>query len=74
MLVLSRCTSQQITLTVPPSTTATEIKVQVVEVRGNRTRLGLMAARSVRILRDELLPHSPTAQNATAAPASNADR
>lgn len=50
MLVLSRRKQQRIKL-------GESIVVTVVEVNGDRVRLGIEAPREVRVLRDELEPH-----------------
>ena len=48
MLVLSRKANEEIVI-------AGEIRVRVLEVHGNRVRIGIEAPRDVTILRDELI-------------------
>ena len=59
MLVLSRKKSESIKVTIPAGTLITadlEIDLMVVDVRGDKVRLGLTAPKVVRLLREELLP------------------
>jgi carbon storage regulator CsrA len=54
MLVLSRKKDEVVQITVPPSAVAQVIKVMVVEVRPDKTRIGFEADRSVIIHREEI--------------------
>lgn len=54
MLVLSRKKNEGIIITVPPSTEPTIVEVVVVEVRGDKTRIGLTADEKVVIHRKEV--------------------
>lgn len=52
MLVLSRRVGEEILI-------GGHIKVQVTKIDGNRVSIGVVAPKSVRVLRAELEPHSP---------------
>lgn len=54
MLVLSRKKSERIVITVPPSGVAQTVEVLVIEIRGDKVRLGAHADRSVIIHRKEV--------------------
>ena len=54
MLVLSRRIDEGITITVPPSPHAQSISVKVIEIRGDKVRIGFEAEKSVIIHRDEI--------------------
>ena len=54
MLVLSRNRHQRVIITVPPSPVARKIVATVVEVRGDKVRLGLAADKDVEIHREEI--------------------
>lgn len=54
MLVLSRCKDQRIRITVPPSLEPQVIEMLVVEIRGDKARLGFYADKSVAIHRLEV--------------------
>ena len=55
MLVLSRYTDESVRI-------GEDVEVMVVEVRGDRVRLGIVAPKNVEILRSELLPRKTTNQ------------
>ena len=59
-LVVKRFEGEAVTLTVPPSTEPTTIRVILSEVahRSCSARLAMVAPRVVKILRDELLPRA----------------
>ncbi len=54
MLVLSRRLHQSVIITVPPSTVAQRVEVQVVEIDGRAVRLGFNAAPEVAVNRQEI--------------------
>lgn len=54
MLVLTRSRSEQIVCDVPPSSVAQRIVITMVEIRGERARLGVDAPFNVAIRRAEL--------------------
>lgn len=58
MLVLSRKPGEQILV-------GDNITITVVEVRGNRVKLGFQAPRSVGVVRSELEPRSPLGRPST---------
>ncbi len=55
MLVLSRRIGEKIVI-------AGDIQVQVLEVSGNRVRLGIVAPDDCRVMRSERLPPAPSVQ------------
>ena len=58
MLVLSRKKGESIKVTIPEGTLITEdmeIDLMVVDIRGDKVRLGLEAPQVVRLLREELV-------------------
>lgn len=54
MLVLSRKHNEGITIKVPPSQQEQVIKITVIEVRGDKVRIGVDADRSVSVHRNEV--------------------
>jgi carbon storage regulator len=54
MLVLSRKLDERIQITVPPSAVPQIIQLLIIEVRGDKVRIGLNADRSVMIHREEI--------------------
>jgi carbon storage regulator CsrA len=54
MLVLSRKASEVVQITVPASTEPQVIRVMVVEVRGDKARIGFAADKSIMIHREEI--------------------
>ena len=54
-LTLSRRVGEGVTITVPASNTATEVKVRSARVRGQQTQLSISAPEGTKIMRDELL-------------------
>lgn len=54
LLVLSRKVSEGITITVPPSTETQTILLKLVEIRGDKSRIGIDADRSIAVHRDEI--------------------
>ena len=54
MLVLSRQIAETIVMTVPASAQPTTIEVRLCDVRGDRARLGVDAAREVIVDRSEV--------------------
>jgi carbon storage regulator len=54
MLVLTRQPDEGCVITFPPSATEQRVRVVVVDVRGDRTRLGFEAEREIAIHRDEV--------------------
>ncbi len=54
MLVLSRKASEVVQITVPAGTEPQVIRVMVVEVRGDKARIGFNADKSVMIHREEI--------------------
>ena len=54
MLVLSRTLGEEVVIFVPPSSGPQEIRVMLVEIRGNKIRLGFTADKSVVIHRKEI--------------------
>lgn len=54
MLVLSRKLDERIQITVPPSSVPQVIKLLVIEIRGDKVRIGLNADKSVMIHREEI--------------------
>lgn len=54
MLVLSRQRDQSVVITVPPSDKPQEITVTVVDIRGDKVRLGFAADASVPVHRKEV--------------------
>lgn len=54
MLVLSRVKDEEIVIEVPPSSTPTTIQVIVVDVRGDKVRLGINAPKEVPVHRKEV--------------------
>lgn len=54
MLVLSRKKSEQVIITVPPSTSPTTITVTTVETKGDTARIGFDAPKEVTINRKEV--------------------
>ena len=54
ILILSRKANEVVQITVPPSTEPQVIRVMVVEVRGDKARIGFAADRSVMIHREEI--------------------
>ena len=54
MLVLSRKADEGVTITVPPSAVQQQILVKVIEIRGDKARIGYYAPQTVRINRDEI--------------------
>lgn len=54
MLVISRQRDEDVVIVVPPSETPTEIRVALVDLRGDKARLGFLAPRQVQIDRLEL--------------------
>lgn len=79
LLVLSRKKNESVVCTVPPSETETVINVHVVEIRGDKTRLGFNAPTTVAVHRREVydaiklkggsvfqrMPESPASEPAT---------
>lgn len=53
MLVLSRKLDERIQITVPPSAFPQVVQLLVIEIRGDKVRLGLNADKSVMIRREE---------------------
>jgi len=65
MLVLTRKAKETIQLTIAPSTTETIIEIHVLKFFvPYRTRLGLVAPASVRIMRTEILERNPPDEGA----------
>lgn len=58
MLVLSRKRDEKILLQVPEGTSPQNIELTVVQIEGNRVRLGFEGDSTVTILRSELLHES----------------
>lgn len=56
MLVLGRKVDEEVYVEVPPSATPTRLKVVLVDIRGEKVRIGFDAPPGVSILRSELLP------------------
>lgn len=54
MLVLSRQYNESIIITVPPSTEPTEVVITVVDIRGDKVRLGCTAPTHVPVHRQEV--------------------
>lgn len=54
MLVLSRRVDEGVTITVPPSPEPQTITIKVIEIRGDKSRIGFDAPRTVIIHRDEI--------------------
>lgn len=54
MLVLSRNVEESIIITVPPSDKTTTITVLQVDIRGNKSRLGIEAPKLVTVHRSEV--------------------
>lgn len=54
MLCLSRKPDESIVITVPPSAEPQEVRVTVVEIRGLKARLGVVAKREVTVDREEI--------------------
>lgn len=54
MLVLSRKLDERIQITVPPSAFPQVVQLLVIEIRGDKVRLGLNADKSVMIHREEI--------------------
>lgn len=54
MLILSRKANEGITIKVPPSDKEQLIKLVVTKIRGDKTRIGISADRSVLVHRDEV--------------------
>jgi carbon storage regulator len=54
MLVLSRRKDEKIIITVPPSDKPTTVEVVLVDIRGNKSRIGINAPRQVAVNRDEV--------------------
>jgi carbon storage regulator len=54
MLVLSRKVDEGITITVPPSHLPQQIHVKMIEIRGDKSRIGFDASRDITIHRDEI--------------------
>lgn len=53
MLVLSRKKNESVTAII----NGREVEVTVIEIRGDKVRLGFVAERDVAIYRNELMPH-----------------
>lgn len=54
MLVLSRRREEKIIITVPPSLEQTRVEVMVVEIRGEKVRLGVQAGETTIIHRHQV--------------------
>ena len=54
-LTLPRRVGEGVTITVPASNTATEVKVRSASVKGQQTHLRFSAPDEVKIIRDELI-------------------
>jgi carbon storage regulator len=54
ILVLSRCVDQSVEITVPACSVPQKIKVMVIEVRGDKARIGFDAHKSIMIHRSEI--------------------
>lgn len=54
MLILSRHVDKSVVITVPPRTEPTEIRVTLVELRGDKARIGFTAPRFVIVDREEI--------------------
>lgn len=54
MLVLSRQRDEEIVIEVPPSSTPTTVRVTVVDVKGEKVRLGIDAPKEVPVHRKEV--------------------
>ena len=54
MLVLTREFNKSIIVTVPASNVARTIEIMVVEIRGNKVRIGVEADRDIIVHRDEV--------------------
>lgn len=54
MLVLSRQKYEDIIITLPPSTAEQRVNISVVEIRGDKVRIGVEADRSVSVHRAEV--------------------
>jgi carbon storage regulator CsrA len=54
LLILSRKANEVVQITVPASTEPQVIRVMVVEVRGDKSRIGFAADKSVMIHREEI--------------------
>lgn len=54
MLVLSRKLNESVVITVPPSPAAQQIRVTILETRGDKTRMGFRAERDIVIHREEI--------------------
>ena len=54
MLVLSRKKSEQVIITVPPSAETRTVSMMVVEIRGDKVRVGFDADRDITINRKEV--------------------
>lgn len=54
MLVLSRKLDESIIITVPPSDSVQQIRVTILEARGDKTRMGFRAERDIVIHREEI--------------------
>ena len=59
MLVISRTRDGRVVIIVPPSDKPTEIDMTIVDIRGDKVRLGFDAPREVNIARSELLEPTP---------------
>lgn len=54
MLVLSRMRDQKVVITVPPSAEPTHVEVTLVDIRGDKVRLGFDAPDGVVVDREEV--------------------
>lgn len=54
-LTLTRRVGEGVTITVPASSTATEVNVRSASVKGQQTHLRFIAPDEVKIMRDELI-------------------
>jgi len=57
MLILSRKKEETIVVTLPDGT---EISIMIVDLRGDRVRLGIEAPKDFKILRKEIIGNEPT--------------